>query len=329
MGVTATSHKVIVNLLNSVCAAAESEGVVVRVPVALGDGANLAAGTVWLWARPEMAGSVDVLFVDEAGQISLANVLAASRAADSIVLLGDPQQLEQPQKGVHPPGTDAAALEHLVGGATLSADRGLFLEETWRLHPDVCAFTSELFYEGRLTSRLELANQTVNGPAPFDGAGLRFVPVEHTGNSSESAEEVEVVRALIDELLASHATWVDSAGVQHPLRLSDVLVVAPYNAQVAALRAALPEGARVGTVDKFQGQEAPIVIYSTATSSAQDAPRGMEFLFSPNRLNVATSRARCLAVLVGSPELLGPNCGSVRQMRLANGVCRFGEMAGG
>ena len=352
VGVTATGHKVITNLLDEVCVAAHEEGIEVRgiqkageesccANPAIGrastnpqvlkalaeEGANLVAGTMWLWARPEMAESVDVLFVDEAGQMSLANVLAGAQAADSIVLLGDPQQLEQPQQGVHPPGTDVAALEHLVGESTLSGDRGLFLEETWRLHPDVCAFTSELFYEGRLTSRLELANQTVNGPSPFVGAGLRFVPVAHTRNTSESREEVEAVRSLVDELISSGATWIDSDCKEHPIGLDEVLVVAPYNAQVAALREALPEGARVGTVDKFQGREAPIVIYSTATSSAQDAPRGMEFLFSPNRLNVATSRARCLAVLVGNPALLGPDCSSVRQMRLANGFCRFGEMA--
>ena len=352
VGVTATGHKVITNLLNAVLVAAEKQGVDVRgvqkagegsgcthsaiectesyphvLKALVEEGANLCAGTAWLWARPDMAEAVDVLFVDEAGQMSLADVLAASQAAGSIVLLGDPQQLEQPQQGVHPPGTDAAALEHLVGESTLKGDRGLFLEETWRLHPDVCAFTSELFYEGRLTSRPELANQTVNGPFPFVGSGLRFVPVAHAGNSSESLEEVEAVRSLVDELMASDATWVKSDGTEHPLGLKDILIVTPYNAQVAALREALPEGARVGTVDKFQGQEAPIVIYSTATSSAQDAPRGMEFLFNPNRLNVATSRARCLAALVGNPALLGPDCTSVRQMRLANGLCRFGEMA--
>ena len=352
VGVTATSHKVITNLLDEVCRAARDEGVEVRGVQKAGedslcvdpmieraasnpkvltalteDGANLAAGTVWLWVRPEMAESVDVLFVDEAGQISLANVLAASQAAESVVLLGDPQQLEQPQQGVHPPGADVAALEHLVGGSTLAADRGLFLEETWRLHPEVCAFTSELFYEGRLRARPDLGNQSVNAAPPFDGAGLRFVPVAHSGNSSESSEEVKAVSALLDELMSGQATWIDKAGAEHSLRIEDVLVVAPYNAQVAALRAALPDGTRVGTVDKFQGQEAPIVVYSTASSSAQDAPRGMEFLFSPNRLNVATSRARCLAVLVGSPALLGSDCNSFRQMKLANRLCRFQELA--
>jgi len=353
VGVTANSHSVITNLLDEACRAADEAGVDLRglqkgsegsacshpsiectgnndkVAEALDTGeANLAAGTVWLWAREPMADKVDVLFVDEAGQMSLANVLAASASAGSVVLLGDPQQLDQPQKGTHPPGTGASALEHLVGGATLSADRGLFLEETWRLHPDICAFTSELYYEGRLTSRAGLDVQRVEGPTPFDGVGLRFVAVEHEGNSSESVEEVRAVVALVDGLLGAGAHWTDRDGVRAVLGLADVLVVSPYNAQVTALREALPEGARVGTVDKFQGQEAPVVIYSTASSTVQDAPRGMEFVFDPNRLNVATSRAKCLAVMVGSGGLLGADCGSVKQMSLANGFCRFGEMAG-
>jgi len=354
VGVTATSHKVIVNLLDDVCRAAREEGVTFRgvqkadpergcqddsiecapkneqVEEALEGGeVDLAAGTVWLWARDGMQGKLDVLFVDEAGQMSLANVLAASGAADSIVLLGDPKQLEQPTQGAHPPGTGVAALEHLVGAHTLDPDRGLFLEETWRLHPDVCAFTSELYYDGKLGSRPELARQSIDAPDPFGGAGLRFWPVQHQANSNESAEEVQAIRELIDRLLASEPMWVDAEGVRRPLLTKHVLVVAPYNAQVSALKAALPDGVPVGTVDKFQGQEAPIVIYSTATSSVADAPRGMEFLFSPNRLNVATSRARCVVVLVGSASLLGPDCGSVRQMRLANGFCRFGEMSEG
>lgn len=352
VGVTATGHKVITNLLDEVCRAATEEGVGVRgiqkgsaksgcaddrfeitgkneaVPEALAEGeANIAAGTPWLWAREEMGGTVDVLFVDEAGQISLANVLATARAADSVVLLGDPQQLDQPLQGVHPPGTGVSVLDHLVGETTLRPDRGLFLEQTWRLHPDICGFTSELYYEGRLSSRLELAQQQVCGPGPFDGAGLRFVPVEHQGNGSESIEEVEGVRALVETLLERGSTWIDAEGKEQPLDLEQMLIVAPYNAQVKLLREALPEDARVGTVDKFQGQQAAVVIVSMTASSISDAPRGMDFLFSPNRLNVATSRARCVAVLVGSPELLTPDCRSVRQMRLANGVCRFGEMA--
>ena len=259
--------------------------------LAAGD-ANLAGGTAWLWAREEIANAVDVLVIDEAGQMSLANTLAVCQAAGSLVLLGDPRQLDQPIQGVHPPGADVSALGHLLGeSATVDPSRGVFLDHTWRMHPDICAFTTEQFYEGRLRARPELGRQTVVGPGPLAGYGLRFIPVAHAGNTNASAEEAECVAGLIRELLGTDAAWVDRQGVQSRLTLDDVLVVAPYNAHLAVLRATLPTGARVGTVDKFQGQEAPIVIYSMATSTADEAPRGMEFLYSLHRLNVATSRA--------------------------------------
>ena len=363
VGVTANSHKVISNLLGAVCRAADTRlqaalptadaPVDVRgiqkakdddgcadarivqaksndaVAEALASGeANLAGGTAWLWAREEMAGAVDVLVIDEAGQMSLANTLAVSQAASSLVLLGDPRQLDQPIQGIHPPGADVSALGHLLGGsATVDPSRGVFLDHTWRMHPDVCGFTTEQFYAGRLRSRPGLDRQIVLGPAPLAGHGLRFIPVAHAGNTNASDEEAERVAALVDELLDADAAWVDQNGVQKPLRVADILVVAPYNAHVATLRARLPDGARVGTVDKFQGQEAPIVVYSMATSSADEAPRGMEFLYSLHRLNVATSRARCVAAIVASPNLFAPDCRTPEQMRLANPFCRFLELA--
>ena len=300
-----------------------------EVAEALGTGeANLVAGTAWLWAREEMAGAMDVLVIDEAGQMSLANTIAVCQAAGSLVLLGDPRQLEQPIQGVHPPGADVSALGHLLGeSATVDPSSGVFLDHTWRMHPDICAFTTEQFYEGRLRPQPELRRQTVVGPGPLAGCGLRFIPVEHAGNTNASAEEAECVARLIRELLDAGAGWVDSQGVQRRLTLDDILVVAPYNAHVAVLLATLPDGARVGTVDKFQGQEAPIVIYSMATSTADEAPRGMEFLYSLHRLNVATSRARCVAAIVASPALLTPDCRTPEQMRLANPFCRFLELA--
>lgn len=225
-------------------------------------------------------------------------------------------------------GADVSALDHLLAAeTTISSDRGLFLSHTRRLHPEICAFTSELFYRGRLRSRPELERQSVRGPDPFDGSGLRFVPVRHAGNQNESLEEAEVVSELIRQLLDAGSTWIDEDGAEKPLGLEDILIVAPYNAQVAMLSDALRDGASVGTVDKFQGQEAPIVIYSMTTSSADEAPRGMSFLYSSNRVNVATSRARCVAMVVGSPELFAPKCRSPRQMKLANTFCRFREMA--
>jgi predicted RecB family nuclease len=353
VGITAVSHKVVSNLLDEVCRTAAKFGVpltavqkaregshcqhatVIRaednqgVLGALTSGsAQVGAGSAWLWAREEMANSVDVLFVDEAGQMALANVLALSQAATSIVLLGDPQQLDQPQKGLHPLGAEVSALGHLLNGhATIAADQGIFLTETRRLHPDVCAFTSELFYEGRLTSRPESANQRLNTRDSLDGTGLRFAPVEHSGNQNESPEEVERVVASVNELFRTGATWTDKNGETRVLGIKDILIVAPYNAQVSALAEKLPAGARVGTVDKFQGQEAPLVFYSMATSTPEDAPRGMEFLYSLNRLNVAVSRARCVAVIVASPALFQVQCRTPRQIELANAFCRYLELA--
>ena len=296
---------------------------------AISDGANVIAGTAWLWAREELAGSVEVLFVDEAGQMSLANVLAVSPAAGSLVLLGDPQQLEQPQKGIHPPGADLSAMAHILDNQpTIHQGLGLFLPETWRLHPDICAYTSEVFYDGRLRPRAENGNQRINTSGFLDGTGLRFVAVDHVGNQSESPEEVECVARIVKALLENQATWTDKHRANAALRLCDILIVSPYNAQISALVHKLP-GARAGTVDKFQGQQAPVVIYSMATSTPEDAPRGMDFLYSSNRLNVAISRAQCLAVLVASPALFQVQCKTPRQIALANAFCRYLELVEG
>jgi uncharacterized protein len=285
------------------------------------------AGTAWLWAREDYFEAVDVLFVDEAGQMSLANVLAIAQAAKSLVLLGDPQQLDQPQKGSHPEGAELSALEHLLDGArTIPPDKGLFLERTWRLHPAICEFTSEVFYEGRLNSREGLEQQSVSGHPWLSGSNLWFFPVEHEGNQNSAPEEVECIAALIDTLRKPGVNWVDDKGQTRALRLEDILVVAPYNAQVSDLMVRIPQ-ARIGTVDKFQGQQAPVVIYSLTTSSPEDAPRGMEFLYSLNRLNVATSRAQAMVIIVGNPLLLEPECRSPRQMQLANALCRYAELA--
>jgi predicted RecB family nuclease len=352
VGITAVSHKVISKLLQGACDAARKANLPLRVVQKTNDddgcmdpmvtqvdkneevldalrsnAAQVAAGTPWLWAREDMAESVDVLFVDEAGQMSLADVLAICQAATSIVLLGDPQQLNQPQQGVHPPGVDVSALAHLLNGrATIDPEKGLFLNETWRLPLDICAFTSELFYDSRLTARPENRNQRLNTKGLLDGTGLRFVPVKHFGNQTESAEEVEKIVEFMNGLLGERATWTDKTGKKLILKLEDVLVVAPYNAQVSALSRQLPAGSRVGTVDKFQGQEAPVVFYSMTTSTPDDAPRGMEFLYSLNRLNVAVSRAQCVAVIVASPALFQVECRTPRQIQLANALCRYLEM---
>jgi len=268
-----------------------------------------------------------VLVVDEAGQIALANALAVSPAARSLILLGDPQQLEQPLKGTHPPGADRSALAHLLdGAATMPPEKGLFLARTWRLHPDVCAFTSKAFYAGLLAPQAGLERQSFEGTTVLTGTGMRYVPVTHAGNQSESPEEADAIAAIVTSLVDGSATWTDREGQRALVQLGDILVVAAYNAQVAELARRLPAGARVGTVDKFQGQQAAVSIYSMASSSPADAPRGMEFLYSLNRLNVATSRARCLAAVVASPQLFRVRCHTPRQMQLANGLCLLLEM---
>ena len=348
VGITANSHSVIRRLLDEVVVAGAEIGAQIRciqktdkhdatgsivlakknaeVFDALHSNCHVAAGTAWLWACPEAHNSVDVLFVDEAAQMSLANVLAVSQAAPSLVLLGDPRQLDQPTQGTHPEGTGDSALDYILDGQqTISADRGLFLAETWRLHPAICAFTSEVFYESRLVPIAGLELQEIRSTGRISGSGLRFVPVEHQGNQNSSPEEAEVIRRLVADILGSATSWVDRKGVEKTLGLEDILIIAPYNAQVFDLKDRIP-GARIGTVDKFQGQEAPIVIYSMTTSAHSDAPRGMNFLYSLNRLNVATSRARCLSILVCSPALFEPECRTPEQMRMANAFCRYLEM---
>ena len=354
VGITATSHKVISNLLREVVKAAGEEKLTnlkcvqkvkkedkpehdpphIQTTVdtketlaAFLAGAHVLAGTGWLWAQEDYFEAVDELFVDEAGQMSLANVIAVSHAAKSLVLLGDPQQLEQPLRGSHPEGADASALEHLLAGAkTIPPNKGLFLERTWRLHPKLAEFTSEAFYEGRLGSRAGLENQSIKGHPWLGEFGLYYIPVEHKGNQNASPEEVEIIAGIVDGLIESSVKWIDDTGNSRQLQLADILVVAPYNTQVSDLSARLPN-ARVGTVDKFQGQQAPVVIYSMTTSSPEDAPRGMEFLYSLNRLNVATSRAQAMVIIVASPRLLEPECHTPRQMQLANALCRYAELA--
>jgi superfamily I DNA and/or RNA helicase len=218
------------------------------------------------------------------------------------------------------------AFEGLRDAHTIAEDQGLFLEETWRLHPDICRFNSELFYDDKLHSVEGCELQEIRGAGTLTGTGLRYLPVEHSGNQSSSIEEADAVAGLVEEVLSGQPTWIDREGQERPLTLEDILIIAPYNAQVFEIQQRLP-GARVGTVDKFQGQEAPVAIYSMATSSHADAPRGMEFLYSANRFNVAISRAKCVAVLIASPEVFGAECRTPRQMQLANAFCRYFELS--
>lgn len=352
VGVAATSHKAICKLLEEIEVAADAAQVdfkgiqkpdgdgesavtsdrieIVRSAsdcASADDDIQLIAGTAWLWARADMRAKVDVLFIDEAGQVALADALAMAQAARSVVLLGDPQQLAHVSQATHPRDSGRSVLEHLLGDHhTIPVDRGVFLERTWRMHPDVCRFVSDTMYDGRLEPipGLELQEIASRG---LNGSGLRMLTVEHVENRVSSIEEARRIRLEIDVLLDA-GRWCDRHGAWHHLTLADILVVAPYNAQVRRLRRELPPGARVGTVDKFQGQQAPVVFFSMASSSSEDVPRGMDFLFSRNRLNVAVSRAQAMTVVVCSPRLLWSRCSTVEQMRLVNMLCRFGSIAG-
>jgi uncharacterized protein len=348
VGITGPNHKAISGLLAAACArsarpfqaiqkadphdavhdpSVKAVGDNGRVERAVQGGTVQAvAGTPWLFALPALDGQFDTLIVDEAGQFSLANLVAVSGAARNIVLLGDPQQLAQPSQGIHPPGAGVSALEHILdGAATIDAARGVLLDRTRRMHPSICRFISEVAYDGRLESEASCAIQRVDSPGPINGAGLWIAPVEHADNRTASSEEARRVAELYASLVGE--TWTHTDGVARTITDADILVVAPYNAQVSRLRSALPRTADVGTVDRFQGREGAVVIYSMAASDPDDITRGLDFLYSLNRLNVAISRARCAAILVCSPALLLPRCRTPEELRLANALCRYAELA--
>lgn len=265
-------------------------------------GGFVIGGTKWDFTSRDRIpdGGFDLLVIDEAGQFSLADTIAVSTSARNLLLLGDPQQLPQVTQGRHPEPVDRSALGWLVDGHdTLPDELGYFLARTWRMHPTLCAAVSHLSYEDRLTAVPHTAERSLDGVAP----GLRTVVVDHAGNAVSSPEEAAVVVEEVRDLLGRR--WTD--GASRPLTGSDILVVAPYNAQVWTVRRALAAAGiadvRVGTVDKFQGQEAAVVLVTTCASSADEVPRGMEFLLNRNRLNVAVSRAQWCAVIIRSRRL--------------------------
>jgi uncharacterized protein len=289
----------------------------------------LAAGTTYAWADERLVGEFDYIFIDEAGQVSLADALIASTAGKNVVLLGDPLQLPQVTKGSHPAGADLSILEHLLEDRkTVPPDRGIFLDTTYRMHPALCRFISESIYEGRLRSDESTLRNAVeaDGFAPY---GPEFVPVEHDGNGRRSDEEAAWIRGAVGRLLRGRLTIGNQA--PRPIAQDDILIVSPYNLQRVRIREELAEAGYgdvpVGTVDKFQGQEAAVVIYSMATSSSETLPRDAAFLFDKNRFNVAISRAQCVSVIVCSPRLLETPCKTPAQMAMVNLLCAYREAA--
>lgn len=348
VAVSSNSHKAIGNLLEAVADRARDDGLRCRVVqkasddgdddthpgiTLVGDNdapeiktADVMGATAWHFSRYD-APAYDYLFVDEAGQVSLANILAMARSALNIVLVGDPMQLPQPIQGTHPGDSGRSCLEYLIDGhRVVPADRGIFMPVSRRMHPKVCGYISSAVYEGRLKSDQAAGRQTLCSADGIElvGAGMRVVA--HLGRSQVSPEEIAAVRQQIDRLVGG--TYKDRDGVERSVGHADILVVAPYNAQVNALRNALPARVRVGTVDRFQGQEAPVCLVSMTTSSGEEMPRDIAFLFSLNRINVAVSRAQVASIVFASPLLLETPCRTVEEMALVNALCMLREHGG-
>ena len=349
IGVTSNSHKAVLNLLKMLseqnkknirfkCQKVHKKGgkeeeqmFVGNYPVELveqvSEEANVVGGTVYFFSRENQRDAYDYLFVDEASQVSLTNVVSAARSAKNIILLGDQNQLEQPIQGTHPGESGKSALTYYTNGQiTIPENKGIFLPTSYRMHPKICKFISENFYKGELSPHKKNEKQKIILPPPLKdrlpNSGVYFIPLDHSGNREASLEEAEIISDLYKHLL--QAQWLDKEGNKSAITTKDILIVAPYNLQVAYLKRKLNQkGVRIASVDKFQGQEAPISILSMAASTIQDAPRGIDFLLNKNRLNVAISRAKCLSIIVGSNTLLDTNLSSIQNMELMNIWCRI------
>ena len=351
VGISALSHQAIANFLNAVNEAAiEAKQSFVGARKSDGDTSldnnqfvedvsdsedaldnkyRLVAGTAWLFARESANQAFDYLFIDEAGQTSLANLVAMGTAAKNLVFLGDQMQLGQPLQGQHPGDAGLSTLEYLLrDNATVPPSLGVLLNQTWRMHPEVCHFISQALYDGRLTNQKDTARQqlvlTTTADSALKASGIVFESVNHEGCAQTSEAEVARINELVASLLKQ--TYINSDGVSHPFTAANILIVAPYNAQVRLLKQRLPEDIKIGTVDKFQGMEAEVVIVSMTTSSGDDMPRDMAFLFDRRRLNVAVSRAKTLAIIVASPRLLDVDCKTPEQMALADTLCWAAEL---
>ncbi|NLZ10762.1 MAG: AAA family ATPase, partial [Alcaligenaceae bacterium] len=351
VGISSNSHKAINNLILGVARYCRDQGIVVHCCASkdtepelhklgveivqnadlsghLGPGCVLGT-TAWGFTRDDMKGQLDYLFIDEAGQVAVANLVGMSRSAKNLVLMGDQMQLGQPTQGTHPAQSGDSVLDYLLHEEPIiDPALGVFLDTTYRMHPKVNEFISNAIYKGQLKADPDNALQTIQVPMNYNGilnqtSGVIFVPVEHQGNTQASDEEVEEIVRLSGELLGRPFTT--KKGEVRPIGWSDILFVSPYNHQVGKLKQALGDDARVGSVDKFQGQEAPVVFFSLCCSDASEAPRGIEFLFDKHRLNVAISRAQALAIVVGNPALFHTPVNSVENMARVNVLARLGS----
>jgi uncharacterized protein len=268
---------------------------------------------------------LDYLFVDEASQVALANLVVASSAAKNIILMGDQMQLEQPIQGSHPGDAGASALEFMLKDhAVIPEDKGIFLERTYRMHQDVCQPLSEIVYEGKLQADDDNRHQAIVIQSPTlitKQNGILPIMVKHSGNTQSSEEEVEQIKAIIAELKTGQ--FINKEQQAETITDKSILIVAPYNMQVNLLKEKLGPDYQIGTIDKFQGQEAPVVIISMAVSDVDDSPRGLDFIFDKNRLNVAISRAKALAIVVANQGLNNCTVTNLAQMEKVGLFCKF------
>ena len=344
IGVTANSHKAIENVLKTVfekkqipilCQKVSSSLITEEQPLLKGtsvqivtnkqvkDSADIVGGTTFFFSRSEEEDQYDYLFVDEASQTSLANIISAGRAAKNLVLVGDQNQLDQPVKAFHPGEANLSALTYYTEGkATIPKEKGVFLSHSYRMHPKIGDLISHYFYNGKLKSHSSTEKQKIIWPKEVNSllpsTGIYFIPIEHTGNTHTSKEEAQKVSELYKQLL--NAKWLNSKGVINPITEKDILIVAPYNRQIACIKETEPS-ALAASVDKFQGQEAVACILSLTSSTLAEAPRGVSFLLNQNRLNTALSRARCLSLVVCSKHLIDITVRSIDNIKRVNILC--------
>lgn len=349
IGISSNSHKAINNLLVGVAEYCRTEGIAVQCYCTKDTGPEITANgiavtqntdiaghvapgcvigaTAWGFCRDEMAGQLDYLFIDEAGQVSVANLLGMSRSTENIILMGDQMQLGQPSQGSHPADSGLSILDYLLHDTPIIPENmGVFLDTTFRMHSAVNEYISQAIYEGQLQADPDNDNQRVIVPDEYEGplnkdAGVIFIPMDHQGNTQASDEEVEAIATLATQCLQRR--FVQKDEIERAMSWDDMLFVAPYNHQVNKLQYRLGPDARVGSVDKFQGQEAPVVFFSLCASDASESPRGIDFLFDIHRINVAISRAQALAIVVGNAGLLSTEVSTVQQMRQVNVLSRL------